>query len=483
MTHVHRVAIIGAGFAGLGMVIALARAGERDVVVLEQADDVGGTWRDNTYPGSGCDVPSVLYSYSFAPNPDWSRAYPRQREIQEYLRRCAREHDVLGQVRLGVAVLRAEFDDDARLWRVHCSDGSTVLARALVGAVGSLHQPSTPDLPGLDRFAGHAFHSARWDHDVDLSGTTVAVVGTGASAVQFVPEVAKVAARVQVFQRSAPWVLPKPDRRLTAAERALFRLVPPVQRLRRAIGYWLLEARALGMVAQPRLMRVAEAVARRHLRAAVADPDLVRRLTPDYPMGCKRILVSGDYYPALARPHVDVVTEPISEVREHGVVTADGVEHPADVIVFGTGFHVVDSWQGQPITGSAGRTLREAWREGPRAHHGITVAGFPNLFLLFGPNTGLGHNSIVFMIEAQIHYVLRCLRWLGEDGVLDVRPEVADRSDRLLQRRFEGTVWAGDCTSYYLDDSGRNRNIWPGSTVGYWWRTRRPRRGDFTLSP
>jgi len=480
---VHRVAIVGAGFAGLAMAIRLKRDGEHDFVVLEEADDLGGTWRENTYPGCACDIPSLLYSYSFEPNPRWTRHYPRQQEIWDYLRHCARKYGITPHIRFGTRMVGAEFDDDARLWRLYTGTGETIMARAVVGAMGPLHVPSVPDLPGLADFRGRAFHSAQWDHGYDLAGKRVAVIGTGASAVQFVPQIAKRAAHVTVFQRTAPWVVPKGDRPIGRREQLAYRLLPPLQRLRRAVIYWLHEVRVLGMVFDPRLMKLVEKIAIAHLHKAIKDPDLRAKLTPDYHMGCKRILISNDYYRALAQPRVELVTEKITEVREHGVVTADGAEHEVDAIIFGTGFHVVDAMDSLPIVGANGLKLQDAWRGGVEAYYGMTVSGFPNLFLLVGPNTGLGHNSIVFMIEAQVRYVARCLKLLKHRGAtaLNVRTDVQRAFNDRLQARLGDTVWSTGCKSWYLDDAGRNRTIWPGFTFSYWWQTRRPRRSDFEV--
>ncbi|HEY3259136.1 MAG TPA: NAD(P)/FAD-dependent oxidoreductase [Pseudonocardiaceae bacterium] len=482
--RVYAVAIVGAGFSGLAMAIRLKRAGEHDFVVLEEAGDVGGTWRENTYPGCECDIPSLLYSFSFAPNPWWTRHYPSQQEIWDYLRWCSARYGITPHLRFRTRMVGAEFDDAARLWRVSCDTGETISARVLVGAMGPLHLPAIPDLPGLPSFAGVSFHSASWDHGYDLTGKRVAVIGTGASAVQFVPRIANQAASVTVFQRTAPWVVPKLDRRIGRAERAAYRLFPPLQRLRRALIYWLHELRVLGMVVDRRLLKVVEKVATVHLRRSIETEEMLRKLTPDYLIGCKRILLSNDYYPTLTKPHVHLVTEKITEVREHAVLTADGAEHEVDAIIFGTGFHVIDGMDGQPIVGANGVKLQDAWRDGVEAYYGITVAGFPNLFLLVGPNTGLGHNSIVFMIEAQVRYIMGCLRLLEDSGarLLTVRADVQRAFNDTLQARLADTVWGSGCRSWYLDDSGRNRTIWPGFTFGYWWRTRRPRAADFELT-
>ncbi|MEV0150595.1 MULTISPECIES: NAD(P)/FAD-dependent oxidoreductase [unclassified Nonomuraea] len=466
------IVIVGAGFSGICMGIKLKQAGYHDFVILEQAGDLGGTWRDNTYPGCACDVPSPLYSYSFELNPDWPRLFSRQPDIWAYLRRCADGHGVTPHIRYGTRVVSMGYDDRRHGWDVTTEDGGVLRPHAVVSAVGALHVPAFPDVPGRETFEGPAFHSSRWDHSVDLTGRRVAVIGTGASAAQFVPRIAPRAARLTVFQRTPPWVHPKPD--VALAGRAL-RLPGAARALRHAL-YWLLEARALGFTVHPRLMAAQERAARAHLRAQVPDPELRRRLTPDYTIGCKRVLISSDYYPALTRPNVELVTRPVTEIRPRAVVDATGAEHEADVIVYGTGFKVTDALREQRIVGRDGLKLQDAWRDGIEAYYGVTTAGFPNLFFLLGPNTGLGHNSVVFMIEAQARYVLDCLRLLSRTGAraLDVRPERQRAFNRRLRARLDPLVWnAGGCRSWYLDEHGVNRTIWPGFTFEYWARTRK----------
>src|SRR5215211_8294438 len=462
-------AIIGAGFSGLGMAIRLRRHGIDDFLVLERHDDVGGTWWANTYPGCACDVPSHLYSFSFAPNPDWSQTYSPQPEIRAYLQRCASEHDLHRSIRFGTTVTEADWDDGAGRWTLQTSDGP-VSARLLVAGMGPLTEPSIPDLPGLDRFEGNVFHSARWDHDHDLGGERVASVGTGASASQYVPAIQPKVARLHVFQRSAPWVMPHPNRRITAAERALYRRLPALQKLNRAGVYAGRELFVLGFVKDPRLMRFAERIARRHMRSQISDPWLLERLTPDYTIGCKRILPSNKWYPALAKPNVELVTRGVREVRGNSIVDDGGVEREVDAIIFGTGFHVTDMPVGKAVRGRDGRTLDEVWRASPRAHLGATIPGFPNFFMLLGPNTGLGHNSMIYMIESQVTHVLDALRAMKERGAetLEIRDEVADAFNVELDRRHRGTVWTTGCKSWYLDDTGRNATLWPDWT----WRFR-----------
>jgi cation diffusion facilitator CzcD-associated flavoprotein CzcO len=465
-----RVLIVGTGFAGLGMAIRLKQAGIDDFVVLERAGEVGGTWRDNTYPGAACDVPSNLYSFSFAPNPGWSRSFSPQGEIQEYLCRVATDFGVRPHIRFDHEVLGAAWDETDRRWRVRTGAGEFE-AEVFVSATGALSDPAIPPLPGLDRFEGRVFHSARWDHDHDLTGKRVAVVGTGASAIQFVPQIQPRVGRLTVFQRTPPWVLPRWDRAFRPAEQWAFRHVPGVQRLARAGIYWGREQMVAGFVAAPNLMRAAERLARRHLRRSVPDPLLRAKLTPGYRIGCKRILISNDYLPALAQPNVDVVDAGLVEVRPRSVVAADGTEHEVDTIIFGTGFHVTDIPVADRIVGRGGVTLKDRWVDGVKAYKGTAVAGFPNLFLLVGPNTGLGHSSQVFMIESQIAYAVDAVRHIERTGeTVEVRDESETAWDGGVQRAMGRTVWTtGGCASWYLDERGRNTTLWPGTT----WRFRR----------
>jgi cation diffusion facilitator CzcD-associated flavoprotein CzcO len=479
-----RVVIVGSGFSGLGMAIRLKQAGMHDFVVLEKASDLGGTWRDNRYPGCACDIPSNLYSFSFAPSPSWTRLYPPAEEIWAYMKRCAEDFGVVPHIRFETEMTGAELDPAAGGWRVRTRGGETIECQALVLAMGPLHQPMYPDIPGLERYGGRAFHSSEWDAACDLAGKRVAVIGTGASAIQLVPQVASRAAALHVFQRTPPWVVPRGDRPVAPWQRWLFRVLPVTQRIVRSATYWSLELRVLGFSVDPRLMRLLQPVALRHLHRQVADPDLRRALTPAYTLGCKRVLLSDDYYPAFSRPNVELVTSGISEVREDRIVTSDGVERPVDVIVFGTGFHVTDAMANLALVGRDGLRIQDAWRGGMEAYLGTAVAGFPNLFLVLGPNTGLGHNSMVFMIEAQTRYVLQCLRMLGENGraALEVRPPVQTAFNRRIQERLRRAVWSvGGCASWYLDANGTNRTLWPGSSFRYWLRTRRARPADFAV--
>jgi cation diffusion facilitator CzcD-associated flavoprotein CzcO len=475
----YRVAVVGAGFSGIGLAIRLLQSGTSDFVVFERADDVGGTWRDNTYPGAACDVPSNLYSFSFAPNPSWSSSFSPQCEIEDYLRDCARRFGVVPHVRFGHEVTAASWDDESQHWRIETTRGE-FLARVLVSARGPLSEPSVPDLPGMADFDGTIFHSARWDHGHDLRGERVAVIGTGASAIQFVPEIQPEVGLLHVFQRTPPWVVPRHDRRLSRVEHAVYRTVPMTQLAVRAAVYWGRELLVLGFVGRParrrRRSRVATGAAARLLERQVPDRGLRAKLAPRYELGCKRILLSNDYYPALTRPNVEVVTEAIVEVRSGSVVTADGVERPIDTIVLGTGFdvtaHAAASW----TIGRKGASLAAAWARRPVAYKGVTVTGFPNLFLMVGPNSGLGHSSIVFVIESQIAYILDALDAMSREALSSV--EVTETAQRTWTQRVERlsrtTVWTGGgCRSYYLDRDGHNVALWPRTSWSYRRATRR----------
>lgn len=476
--------VIGAGFSGLALAIRARQAGVTRLLVLEKAAGVGGTWRENTYPGAACDVPSYLYSLSFAQKPDWSHLFARQPEIEAYLEGLVAEHGLAPHLRLGTTVHRAVFDAAAGLWRVE-TDRGAFAARVLVGAMGALHHPALPRIPGLERFAGAAFHSATWDHACDLEGKRVGVIGTGASAAQFVPEIVGRVAHLTQFQRSAPWILPRGDRPTGAAFRAMLRLAP-LRRLYRASLFWRRELAALaGFTRVSRVTALAEGWARRHLEASIADPELRAKLTPDYRLGCKRVLLSDDYYPALARPNASLVTAPIREILPHAVVTADGREHGLDVLILATGFSPGGSVLRTEIVGRGGVTLPQAWKPGADAFRGVSVAGFPNFFLLLGPNTGLGHNSVLLMVEAQVAHVLDALQRLRAHpgGLIEVRPEAQERFRAEVDARMADSIWTrGGCGSWYLDRAGRNRTLWPGTVLAYARGTRRLRAEDYRLT-
>ncbi|MBJ8343493.1 NAD(P)/FAD-dependent oxidoreductase [Antrihabitans sp. YC2-6] len=472
----YRVAIVGGGFAGLCAAIKLKEAGVNKFVLFEKADEIGGTWRDNVYPGCACDVPSHLYSFSFEPNPNWSRMFAPQAEIWEYQRHCADKYQLRPHLRLGAEVVRIEWDDARQYWRVTTRDGQVTTAKAVISAVGALSIPAYPKLEGVERFAGNAFHSARWDHDYDFEGKTVAVVGTGASAIQFVPQIAPKVKQLNLYQRTPPWVMSKPDRKMSKLEQKILSAVPLAQRVARSGIYVWMEARVLGLAVDPRAMKLAEVFARRYIDSSIDDPELRKKVTPDYTLGCKRILMSDEYYPALNRDNVEVITDGIAEVTEHGIVTDDGIERHADAIIYGTGFHVSDPIGPMQVVGKGGVEIRDSWKDtGMEAYLGVSVNGFPNFFLLLGPNTGLGHTSIIFMIESQVNYALQGISMLGEDGLdsLDVKPEAQREFNDALQERLDDAVWsAGGCKSWYLDEFGKNRTLWPSFTFEYWYKTR-----------
>jgi cation diffusion facilitator CzcD-associated flavoprotein CzcO len=472
VTH-HRTVIVGTGFSGIGMAIRLLRDGERDFVLLERAGEVGGTWRDNTYPGCRCDVPSHLYSFSFAPNPNWSSTFSPQPEILAYLRDVATRFGVVPHIRFETELRSADWDESQARWLIETSQGP-LSADVLITAQGPLSEPLVPELPGLDTFAGTTFHSARWDHDHHLAGERVAVIGTGASAIQFVPKIQPEVERMHVFQRTPPWIMPHPNRRLSDLERKVYNRLPAAQLAMRAGIYWARETFVL-QFRNERMRRLATRLALRQLEEQVPDPELRKQLTPHYELGCKRILPTDEWYPALMQPNVELVTGGIREIRPHSIVSADGTEREVDTIIFGTGFHVTDIPIAEQVRGRDGRTLAETWGGSPNAYKGAAVAGFPNLFFLVGPNTGLGHNSIVFMIESQINYVagaLGALRGRGA-GYLDVRPDAQAAYNDHIDRMTEGTVWvSGGCSSYYIDARGRNSTIWPTFTWPFRRRTR-----------
>ena len=474
--------IVGSGFSGLGMAIRLLEDGERDFVVLERAGEVGGTWRDNTYPGCRCDVPSHLYSFSFAPNPTWSSTFSPQPEILDYLRDVARRFGVMPHVRFHTELESADWDEGESRWRLETSQGQ-ITADVLVCGQGPLSEPKVPDVSGIDTFQGAVFHSAAWNHDHDLDGERVAVVGTGASAIQFVPAIQPRVGRLHVFQRTPPWVMPHPNRRMTRLERALYARLPLAQLAMRAGIYWARESFVL-QFRHRRLRKLATRVALRQLERQVPDPQLRQKLTPSYEMGCKRILPTDEWYPALMQPNVEVVTEAIAEVRPHSVVAADGTEREVDTIIFGTGFHVTDIPIAGVVRGRNGRRLADAWGGSPAAYKGAAVAGFPNLFFLVGPNTGLGHNSIVFMIESQVNYVADALRTMRRQGArtVEVRAEAQAAYNDELEQMTRGTVWvSGGCASYYIDRNGRNSTLWPTFTWPFRERTREFDEGAYAL--
>ncbi|MFJ5777857.1 flavin-containing monooxygenase [Streptomyces sp. NPDC093094] len=483
--HEHvRVAVIGSGFGGLGAAVRLRREGITDFVVLERAGGVGGTWRDNSYPGCACDVPSHLYSFSFAPHPDWPRTFSGQEHIRAYLERVTDTFGLRPHIRFDSEVKLMTWDTGKLLWHIETSSGS-LTADVVVSATGPLSDPKIPDIPGLDTFPGKVFHSARWDHDLDLTGKRVAMVGTGASAIQIVPAIQPKVAHLTLFQRTPPWVMPRMDRAISGVERSLHRALPFTTQLRRGLLWGIRELQVQAFTKHPNELGLVEKIARQNMTRAIKDPALRAKLTPDYRIGCKRILLSSEYYPALAQPHVDVVASGLSEIRGSTVVAADGTEAEVDAIVFGTGFHVTDMPIAERVVGAEGRTLAETWQDGMQALRGASAAGFPNWMTIIGPNTGLGNSSMILMIESQLNYMadyLRQLDVLGGRAALDARPSAVGAWNRRVQERMKRTVWnTGGCTSWYLDASGRNTTVWPGTTTEFRRATRRVDLAEYAV--
>jgi cation diffusion facilitator CzcD-associated flavoprotein CzcO len=480
-----RVAVIGSGFAGLCMGIALKRRGETDFVLLERAQDVGGTWRDNTYPGAACDVQSNLYSFSFAQNPDWGRSYSEQPEIQAYLQRVADRFDVRRHCVFGAEVTGARWDDAARRWLVSTAAGE-FRAQVLVSAAGALADPTYPDIPGLQGFEGTVMHSARWDSSHDLAGEKVAVIGTGASAIQVVPAIQPLVDSIAVYQRTPAWVVPRTDHPVKPWMRRLYRSVPGFQNLVRSLLYLFREFLVIGMAKNRRFLKPVGKLAKAHLERQVRDPKLRKALTPDYTIGCKRILISNDYFPAVAAPNAELVTAGIREVRPHSIVSTDGVERPTDTIVLATGFHVTDLPIAEKIRGRDGRSLAEVWEDGMVSNRSATVAGFPNMFLLVGPNVGVGHTSMVYMIESQVNYVDDALQTMDAEAleVLETTREAQEAYRALIAEKSKGTVWlGGGCASWYLDKHGHNTTLWPDFTFRFRKLTKRLDRENYVGIP
>lgn len=476
--------VIGAGFGGLAAAIKLKQAGFTRLLVLEKGERLGGTWRDNTYPGAACDVPSRLYSYSFALNPNWSRAYSGQAEIQRYMEDCADRFGVRGALRFNTEVERADWDEAAKLWRVTVKGGEALTAPVLISALGQLNRPSFAGIPGRENFKGQSWHSARWRHDVDLTGKTVGCIGAGASAIQYIPEIAKTAGRVLIFQRSPNYIVPRLDKPTPGWLQRLYAAVPLVDRAFRHVIWQMMDLRFRAFKRGTKSSENFRKLALGYLEASVPDPTLRAKLTPTYPIGCKRILISDDYYAALRGDNVAVITEGVTEVTANGVKTTDGSTHPCDVLVYGTGFDTTHFLAPLEIHGVGGRTLTDAWKDGAEAYLGVTVNGFPNLFMLYGPNTNLGHNSIIVMIEAQADYAVQCMRELRRRGAkaIDVKPAAFTAFNTALQKDLESTAWAGECSSWYKTASGKITNNWSADTAAYRRRTARPRFEDYAFA-
>jgi cation diffusion facilitator CzcD-associated flavoprotein CzcO len=484
------VLIVGGGFSGLCMAIKLRDAGMNSFLLLEKSEEIGGTWWENRYPGCACDIPSHLYSFSFELSPDWSRMYPGQAEIHAYMKRCVEKYRLAPYIRLKTSLCEAVWSEGENLWEVLAEEATgaavKIRARALVSGMGGLHVPYVPKLPGIEKFAGPSFHSARWDNDVELAGKNVAVIGTGASAIQFVPQIAEKTGKLSLFQRTPPWIVPRMDYQFSEEAKERFRKHWLARWAFRQYIFWRQEIRVLGFLGNKFVRGKATEIAQRHLRRQVASPELRAALTPKYELGCKRVLVSDDFYPTLARENVELVTAGISEVREHSIVTTDGVERPLDVLIYGTGFRATEPLIGVRIVGRHGVEIHDAWRDRMAAYYGITVSGFPNFFVLLGPNTGLGHNSIILMTEAQVRYTMSCLKMMKRSrrNTIEVREETQKEFVGEMQRRLMTTVWqTGGCKSWYQEArTGENTTLWPGTVIEYVRRTRQASPADYQLS-
>jgi cation diffusion facilitator CzcD-associated flavoprotein CzcO len=469
------IAIIGAGFAGIGTAIQLKRAGVHSFTIFERAGEIGGTWRDNTYPGAACDVPSHVYSFSFEPNPDWSRVFAGSGEIQAYLLGVVEKWQLRPHLRLNTEIVEARFDEASGRWTLSTRAGESHEARVVVAGMGGLVDPRWPDVKGIESFGGELMHTARWDHDYDLAGKRVAVVGTGASAVQVVPSIAPQVERLAVFQRTPAWVVPKPDRLYSERARRFYGRHPLALRASRLAKYWLSEVFGpMVFLDAPRLKALPEKQSLRHLERSVSDPALRERLTPQFQFGCKRILISDDYWSSFERSNVALVTDPIEEIVREGLRTRDGTLHASDAIVFATGFALNLATAPFPVIGRGGCTLDEAWKDGAVAYKGMTVHGFPNWFILMGPNTGPGHTSVLVYTEAQISHALEAIRKLRVEGrrFVDVRRDVQDRYNARLQARMKYMVWGTGCHPWYLSPDGSNHSLYPGFAAEYVLRAR-----------
>ena len=479
------IAVIGAGFAGIGMAIQLKKAGIDSFTIFERASEIGGTWRDNTYPGCACDVPSHVYSYSFELNPNWTRSFASSGEIQGYLLHCVEKYGLRRHLRLNTAITEASFDEAAGLWSLSTDRGEKVSARAVASGVGGLVDPAHPDIKGMQSFTGEMFHTARWNHACDLSGKKVAVIGTGASAIQVVPAIAASVEKLSVFQRTPHWVVPKLDRAIPKRNREFFARHPRAQRLLRWLLFGLSEAWGPIVFLDSPLSKIGEHGSLKHLEQSVADPDLRRKLTPDFQFGCKRVLISNDYWSSFERENVELVTDPIAEIKSESIETRDGREHPVDVIVLATGFALGLANAPFPVTGLSGRMLDDAWKDGATAYKGMTVSGFPNWFIMMGPNTGPGHTSVLVYTECQIGYAIQAIQKLMSENIkyLDVKQSVQDAYNTGLQKRMKHMAWSSGCNSWYLNPDGSNHALYPGYASEYCLRARKFKPAEYVAVP
>ncbi len=475
-----RIAILGAGFSGMGMAIRLKQEGFDNFTIYEKADEVGGTWRENVYPGVACDVPSHLYSFSFEPNPNWSRRYSPGGEIWDYMKHCARKYGLYPFIKFNKTVTAIRHD--GKQWTVDFADGSSAAADYVVSGLGGLHEPNLPDIAGLKDFKGPVFHTAQWRDDVDLTGKRVAIVGSAASAVQVIPAIVDQVAHLDIYQRTPNWVMPRMSYGYPAWLKGLFKIAPFLARAYRGFYFTMMEWRFNAFKKdENRVKAFVRKTFEKHLRAQVPDPELRAKLTPDYPVGCKRILISDDYLPAAQKPNVDLITEGIAAATASGVRTQDGREHPADIIILATGFKPFDILESIDVVGPSGRSLRETWKNGIAAHRTMMAPGFPNFFMLLGPNSGLGHNSVILMIEAQVNYALRLIKRAGAAGRIAPRPEAAKAFDHRIQRDLQDRVWAARCGAWYVDEKGRNFTLYPHDVRTYLKEMRAPDFSEYEI--
>ncbi len=477
------IIISGTGFSGICIAIQLKKIGFHNFTIVEKADEVGGTWRDNTYPGAACDVKSNLYSYSFEPNPNWTRAFSPQEEILDYIKHCVKKYDLRKHILFNWEVKTAEYDENNAIWEITNQRNEILKANIAIVGNGPLHIPSLPTIEGIKDFKGSIFHSAQWNHEYDLNNKNICVIGTGASAIQFVPEIQPKVKKLYLMQRTAPWVLPKPNNEFSPTENTLFEKLPIFQKLNRDFIYYLNEAQVVGMMYNDAILKLGEVIGKRHIKKHIKDPDLRKKLTPTFKLGCKRVLLSDNYYPSLAQSNVDVVTDGIQEFTEDSVVTSDGKSRKIDAIILGTGFHVADSFQYYNVKGKGGVQLKDVLGESPEAYYGTSVNQFPNLFIMLGPNTGLGHNSMIYMIESQTNYIIDAVqKMLGQDiKSIDVRKEVQTKFNEEIQKKLEGTIWLSGCKSWYLSEDGKNHTVWPGFTLEFRNRTKTIQLSDYIL--
>lgn len=478
------IIVVGTGFAGIGMGIKLKENGFNNFTIIEKANEVGGTWRENTYPGAACDIKSHLYSFSFEPNPHWTREFSPQPEILKYLIDVTDKHNLREHIRFNWEMKKASFDDETSTWKVWNQNGEMLEANFVVLGTGPLHIPQIPDIKGMGTFKGPVFHSAKWDHSVDLKGKRIASIGTGASAIQFVPEIAPDAEKLYLFQRTAPWIIPKPDGDINDTMKAIFSDMPVTAQINRALIYAFNEMQVVGFVYSKQIMKMLEKLANMYREKKVKDPELRAKLTPNYTIGCKRILLTNNYYDAVTRSNVDVITDGIKEVGENFIVTNDGKKLEVDVIICGTGFYVANSYQFMNVSGRNGVELNKLWKTTPEAYLGTTVSGFPNAFIMIGPNTGLGHNSMVFMIECQLSYIIDALNTMVEKGykTMEVKQVIQDKFNEEIQKKLKNTVWnTGGCKSWYLTEDGKNATVWPDFTFRYKQKTKKINPSDFVF--